>query len=186
MPRFNFLFLVFPIIFCLCAGTMADDTLRIVDDSHVETEFAHAVTRIVTLSPHATELVYAVGAGSRLVAVSEFSDFPQEALNLPTVSNGSGIDYEAIVAFQPDVVVAWLSGNGMAGIANNTSLCLAVPLGTLWHGAARDRQPQVDHQYCKTGGRPVPLRCRCDAFCSRSPSVRRGRNRSQGVWRAPP
>ena len=95
---------------------MADDTLRIVDDSLVETEFAHAVTRIVTLSPHATELVYAVGAGSRLVAVSEFSDFPEEALNLPTVSNGSGIDYEAIVAFQPDLVVAWLSGNGMAGI----------------------------------------------------------------------
>ena len=63
--------------------------------------------RIVSLAPHLTELVFAAGAGSKLVAASDYSDFPPEAARLPRVASASGIDIERILALQPDLVLAW-------------------------------------------------------------------------------
>jgi iron complex transport system substrate-binding protein len=67
--------------------------------------------RIVTLSPHLAELVYAAGAGDRLVGVVEFSDFPPPVARLPRVGDAFRVDYEAVAALAPDLVLAWTSGN---------------------------------------------------------------------------
>lgn len=67
--------------------------------------------RVVSLSPGATELLFSVGAGGQVVAVSAWSDFPPEAERLPQVGDSSRLDLEAIVALQPDLVVAWVDGN---------------------------------------------------------------------------
>nr|WP_301003766.1 cobalamin-binding protein [Arsukibacterium sp.] len=67
--------------------------------------------RIVALAPHITELLYAIGAGEQLVAVSAYSDYPAAARELPEVANYAGINLEAILALQPDLVIAWKTGN---------------------------------------------------------------------------
>ncbi|MCC5794158.1 MAG: cobalamin-binding protein [Chromatiales bacterium] len=67
--------------------------------------------RIVTLAPHLAELAFAAGAGSRVVGVVEFSDYPAEVAELPRVGDAFRIDFEALAALSPDLVLAWPSGN---------------------------------------------------------------------------
>jgi iron complex transport system substrate-binding protein len=66
---------------------------------------------VISLAPHLTELMYAAGAGDKLVAVVEYSDYPPSARHLPRVGNSSGFDFEAILALKPDLLLAWRSGN---------------------------------------------------------------------------
>lgn len=82
--------------------------------------------RLVTLSPHLAELVYAAGAGDRLVATVEYSDYPEAALRLPRVGDAFRLDLEAIVAQRPDLVIAWGSGNPAAAQAQLRRLGLRV------------------------------------------------------------
>lgn len=77
---------------------------------------ALAEQRIVALAPHITEMLYAIGAGDRLVGVSDYSDYPPEAAGLPSVANYASINIEAVLALQPDLVIAWRSGNPQADI----------------------------------------------------------------------
>ncbi len=65
--------------------------------------------RIVTLAPSATEIVYAAGAGKRLVGVSSYSNWPPGARHLPRVGDAYGIDLERIAALRPNLVIAWAS-----------------------------------------------------------------------------
>ncbi len=62
--------------------------------------------RIVSLSPSITELLFAIGAGNLIVAVSDQSDYPEEALRIPTVGGFTTISIEKVVAANPDLVVA--------------------------------------------------------------------------------
>jgi iron complex transport system substrate-binding protein len=71
---------------------------------------APAATRIITLAPHLTELVFSVGAGDRLVGVVEYSDFPSAALEIPRIGDAFRVDYEAIAELDPDLILAWQSG----------------------------------------------------------------------------
>ncbi len=83
----------------------------VTDDRGVRLGFEQPVARIVTLAPHLAELVYAAGAGPRLVGVSAYSDHPPAARALPVVGDAGRLDLERIVALKPDLVLAWLSGN---------------------------------------------------------------------------
>ncbi|RBW52166.1 cobalamin-binding protein [Marinobacter sp. F3R11] len=67
--------------------------------------------RIVTLSPGATELMFAAGAGDKVVAVVNYSDYPPEALKLPLVGSHTRVDMEALLALRPDLVITWVTGN---------------------------------------------------------------------------
>ena len=78
------------------------------DDGH-ETKIQQAAQRIISLAPHLTELVYAAGAGEKLIAVSAYSDFPVAARLLPQVGDASNLDLERIVMLKPDLVLAWKS-----------------------------------------------------------------------------
>jgi len=63
--------------------------------------------RVVSLAPSNTELLFAVGAGNQVVGRDEFSDFPAEALILPSVGGSMGkFSLEQIAALQPDLVLA--------------------------------------------------------------------------------
>ncbi len=66
--------------------------------------------RIVSLAPSVTELVYAAGAGKRLVGVSAYSNWPAAARKLPRVGDAFRIDLERIAALRPDLVIGWASG----------------------------------------------------------------------------
>jgi len=62
--------------------------------------------RVVSLAASNTEILYAIGAGAQVLGRDETSDFPAEALSLPTVGGYSGFNLEAIVALHPDLVLA--------------------------------------------------------------------------------
>lgn len=68
---------------------------------------AAPVERVISLAPHATEMAFAAGLGDKLIAVSEHSDYPEQATKLEKVSNYQGIKLERIIALQPDLVIAW-------------------------------------------------------------------------------
>jgi len=63
--------------------------------------------RIVSLAPHVTEQLFAAGAGDRIVGASEYSDYPEEAKNLPRVASSGTVNLEAALALKPDLAVAW-------------------------------------------------------------------------------
>jgi len=63
--------------------------------------------RIVSLAPHATELLYAAGAGDRVVGVLSTSDWPPEAAAKPKVGDAHRLDMERIFTLAPDLVVTW-------------------------------------------------------------------------------
>jgi len=67
--------------------------------------------RVITLSPHLTELVYSLGAEDKLVATVEYSDFPKAAESLPRIGNAFQLDWEALTALKPDLIIAWEGGN---------------------------------------------------------------------------
>lgn len=82
-----------------------------VDDVGQELCLPATAHRIVTLSPGATELIFAAGAGDRVVAVVNYSDYPPEALELPLVGSHTRVDMEALLALRPDLVITWVTGN---------------------------------------------------------------------------
>jgi iron complex transport system substrate-binding protein len=67
--------------------------------------------RIITLAPNLAELVFAAGAGDHLLAVVEYSDFPAQVKHIPKVGDAFRIDMERIMELQPDLVIAWKTGN---------------------------------------------------------------------------
>lgn len=82
--------------------------------------------RIVTLSPHLTEIAYAAGLGERLIATVEYSDYPEAAKAIPRIGDAFRIDIERVMALRPDLVIAWDSGNPRAAITQLRSLGVPV------------------------------------------------------------
>jgi len=66
----------------------------------------HPAQRIVSLAPSATEMLFALGLGSRVVGVTRYCDRPPEAQKLPKVGGFSDPSLEAVLALKPDLVVA--------------------------------------------------------------------------------
>ncbi|MED5439804.1 MAG: helical backbone metal receptor, partial [Pseudomonadota bacterium] len=69
------------------------------------------IERIVALSPSSTEMLFEMGLGKRVVGTVEWADFPEAAKAIPRIGSYAGINIEALIALQPDIVVAWKSGN---------------------------------------------------------------------------
>lgn len=82
--------------------------------------------RILALSPHAVELLYTIGAGSRIVGTVEYADYPESAKAIPRIGSYHGIQIEQVLALKPDLVVAWRSGNKAADLAKLESLRLRI------------------------------------------------------------
>lgn len=86
------------------------------DDAGQSLTLAAPARRIISLAPHATELLYAAGAGKYVVGVSAYSNYPEPVLALPRISNGLRLDLERLLALQPDLVVGWRSGNARSDL----------------------------------------------------------------------
>lgn len=72
--------------------------------------------RIITLSPHLTELVYSLNKGQAIVGVSDYSDYPKAALSLPRVASYQGANLAQIARLKPSHVLVWRGGNKDADI----------------------------------------------------------------------
>ncbi|MFZ2507324.1 MAG: ABC transporter substrate-binding protein, partial [Steroidobacteraceae bacterium] len=82
--------------------------------------------RIISVAPNLTELLFDAGAGAQLVAVSEYSDYPEAAKSLPRIGDAFRLDYERIVALAPTVAVIWESGTPLDVRARLESLGIRV------------------------------------------------------------
>lgn len=81
------------------------------DDTGARLCLEQPATRIAALSPGATELVWAAGAGDQVVAVVDYSDYPPPARQVPKVGSHTRLDMERLLQLQPDLVIAWVTGN---------------------------------------------------------------------------
>jgi iron complex transport system substrate-binding protein len=135
-------------------GTTAVDSgfPTTVEWNGVETVIAARPEAIVSLSPTATEMLFAIGAGPQVVAVDEFSYFPPEA----PVTDLSGFtpNLEAIVGYEPDLVVVTDDVDGIAGALAAVNIpTLILPTASVVEdayaqirllGAATGRQDQAE------------------------------------------
>lgn len=120
---------VFPLfsVVLFCAATVATAApLDLVDDDGRHWPFSRPPQRVVALAPHLTELVFAAGGGERMVGAAQGSDYPDAARALPETGNSSGIDLERVLWLQPDLVLAWGSGNRAVDLDRLRRLGLAV------------------------------------------------------------
>ncbi|MDH4174583.1 MAG: cobalamin-binding protein [Betaproteobacteria bacterium] len=111
------------LVFAACT---AQAEVRVTDDYGNPLVLAAPARRIVSLAPHLTELMYAAGAGARLVGASQYSDFPPEAQRLPRVGSEASIDLEALVALGPDLVLAWPNAGSARAVERIAALGLPV------------------------------------------------------------
>lgn len=100
--------------------------IRVQDDIGELLVLEQPARRVITLAPHLTELVYAVGGGDQMAATVAWSDFPEAAKALPVIGSNNKINYEALLQYRPDLVLVWLSGNGESMISRLKSLGLNV------------------------------------------------------------
>jgi iron complex transport system substrate-binding protein len=98
---------VFASVIVAIASANAAADVRARDDAGNDVILARPAMRIVTLAPHAAELVFAAGAGARLVGTVRRSDHPPQARAVPVIGDVHALDLERIVALRPDLVVTW-------------------------------------------------------------------------------
>lgn len=84
--------------------------VSVVDDSGRTIRLARPAQRVITLGPHLTEQVFALGAGAQVVGVSRFSNFPEAAQRLPVVGDAVAIAHEQIATLRPDLILVWRTG----------------------------------------------------------------------------
>ncbi|MBB3048043.1 iron complex transport system substrate-binding protein [Litorivivens lipolytica] len=117
----------------LLSSAQASDQRCVVDDIEHTVCLPKPAERIIALSPGATELLFAAGAGHKVIAAVTFSDFPEEAKALPRIGSYNRFDMEAIVAAQPDLIIAWKEGNPREQVEQLRELGFPV-----YHGDQRD------------------------------------------------
>jgi iron complex transport system substrate-binding protein len=89
--------------------------ITLVDDAGDTFSLARPAQRVVSLIPATTELLFAMGQGSRVVGRTQWCDYPAEAALVPSVGDGITPNLEAVLGARPDLVVMYHSGqNGAA------------------------------------------------------------------------
>jgi cobalamin transport system substrate-binding protein len=109
------------------ATPVAAFPVTLTDDEGASLELPAEPRKIVSLTPATTEILFALGAGDRVIATDDGSDYPESAVALPHVAKFDGVDVEKVVSLEPDLVVA--GGLGFTPAASITQLrSLDVPV----------------------------------------------------------
>jgi len=64
--------------------------------------------RVISMSPHVTELLFAAGGAKQIVGAVNYSDYPEAAKSIPRIGSNREIDLERVIAMKPDLIVAWM------------------------------------------------------------------------------
>jgi iron complex transport system substrate-binding protein len=91
--------------------------LQLQDDEQRPLDLARPAQRIVSLAPGATAMLFAAGAGARVVGTSQYSNEPEAAKDIERVGDAQSFDLERILALHPDVVVVWGGGTSPTQLA---------------------------------------------------------------------
>ncbi len=101
------LMLAFALAVVGCGSDAADagaDFAAVTDDNGVQVTIPARPVRIVSTSPAATQILFALGAGDRVVGVNQWDDYPAEVVDLPKVADMQ-VNTEAVMALSPDLVL---------------------------------------------------------------------------------
>jgi len=82
--------------------------------------------RIIALAPHIVEMLFSLGVGDRIVGTTEHSDYPKQANKIPRIGNYARLKIEKILAYQPDIIIAWKTGNPSDDLARLEKLGLNI------------------------------------------------------------
>ena len=104
------------VVACQLVSPTALAATTVTDDTGQRVTLSNPPQRIISLAPGATEMLFAAGAGDRLIATVDFSDEPAAAKRVPRIGDVTAIDMERLVALHPDLVVAWPGGGNPAQI----------------------------------------------------------------------
>jgi iron complex transport system substrate-binding protein len=80
------------------------------DDGNVVT-LQKPAQRVIAMAPHVTELLFAAGGGDKIVGAVNYSDYPEEAKQIPRVGDNRQVDMERVLAMKPDLIVVWMHGS---------------------------------------------------------------------------
>ncbi len=100
--------------------------LQVQDDDQRSLELLRPAQRIVSLAPGATAMLFAAGAGQRVVGTSDYSNEPEAAKAIERVGDSQSFDLERILGLHPDVVVVWSGGTSPTQVARLESVGLRI------------------------------------------------------------
>ena len=161
--------------------------VSVIDDDGATDHAGTAGQRVVSLAPHLTEQLFAIGAGDRIVGTTEYADFPPAALAIPRVGRAHSVDLERIAALKPDLIVIW--GSGFPPATIDSVRRLGVPVFVSEPRSLDDVARSLERLGTLTGRDGAPaaaqLQCRKSPRCARSipagrrcaSSIRSGRRR---------
>jgi iron complex transport system substrate-binding protein len=84
--------------------------ISVKDDAGNTVTLQAPAKRIISLSPHVTELIFAAGAGDKIIGTVNYSDYPAAAKTIPRVGDNRQLDIERILSMKPDLLVVWMHG----------------------------------------------------------------------------
>lgn len=91
-------------------ASQAHAAISVTDDAGNVITLASPAKRIISLSPHVTEMIFAAGAGEQIIGTVKYSDYPEAAKAIPRVGDNRQLDIERIIAMKPDLLVVWMHG----------------------------------------------------------------------------
>src|SRR3989449_8584016 len=105
-----------------------DGALTVIDDAGRRVELHAPARRIVSLSPAVTELLFALGAGDRVVGRTTWCDFPPAARAVPSVGDGLNPNIEAVWARLPALLLLLPSPINVTALLQHCRTCLPAGL----------------------------------------------------------
>ncbi|MFZ6730775.1 cobalamin-binding protein [Undibacterium sp. Ji42W] len=95
----------------LALPVLAHASITVLDDAQRPVTMEKPAQRIISLAPHITEILFEAGAANNLIAVTDYSDYPEAAKKLPSIGNIFALDLERLLSLKPDLVIVWGTGN---------------------------------------------------------------------------
>ncbi len=83
----------------------ANEPYKVTDSRGETVTFDKAPSKIISLLPSDTEIIYALGDGDKLIAVDTYSNYPEDAKKKPQLDSGEKTNIEAIIGLKPDLVI---------------------------------------------------------------------------------
>ncbi|VVE57230.1 cobalamin-binding protein [Pandoraea anhela] len=152
------------------AASQAHAAVSVKDDTGATVTLPAPAKRVVSLAPHATELLFAAGAGDKVVGVVKYSDYPEAAQRLPRVGDNSALDLERILALKPDLLVVWMHGNSQRQVEALRRLKLPVFYSEPKH---LSDLPDAIETLGTLMGTPAKAQASADAFRARYEALRK-------------
>lgn len=84
--------------------------ITVIDDAGQSIVLSRPAKRIISLAPDLTEIIFAAGAGEKIVGIVQGSTYPPAVKTKPIVASYNSVDLEHVLQLQPDLIVAWSEG----------------------------------------------------------------------------